>query len=303
MLRPLTLTAALAMAATSASAQTPTPPTPDHDHAAHMAQQPPAAPFARPANDNVPPGNEQAASELKASSLKSEWVTINYSGGPALKTFVVYPTRPDKAPVVIVIHEIFGLTDWIRGVANQLAEDGYIAVAPDLLSGMGPNGGGTAEIGGDDAARKVIAGLTPAEAQNRLATVRAYALKLPSSNEKTATVGYCWGGGQSFASAVNMPDLNAAIVFYGTSPANAADLAKIKAPVLGLYGAEDARVNATIEPASAEMKKLGKVYEFEIYEGAGHGFLRAQQDRAGANYRASEKAWPRVLAFLAKHTK
>jgi carboxymethylenebutenolidase len=272
------------------------------DHAGH-AMQAPAQTFTRPANDRVPPGNEQAGAELKASKLKSEWINIPYTGGPALKSYVVYPAKPEKAPVVIVIHEIFGLTDWIRGVANQLAEDGYIAVAPDFLSGMGPGGGGTAEIGGDDAARKVIAGLTPAEAQNRIGAVHAFAMKMPSANGRTATIGYCWGGARSFESAVNQPELDAAIVFYGTSPANAADLAKIKTPVLGLYGADDARVNATIEPASAEMKKLGKVYEYEIYEGAGHGFLRAQQDRAGANYRASEKAWPRVLAFLQKHTK
>ena len=272
------------------------------DHAGHAVQAP-ASQFTRPANDKVPPGNPEAPAELKASKLKSEWVNIPYSGGPALKTFAVYPERREKAPVVIVIHEIFGLTDWIRGVANQLAEDGYIAVAPDFLSGMGPGGGGTAEIGGDDAARKVIAGLAPAEAINRFNAAHAYAMKIPGSNGRTASIGYCWGGARSFEAAVNQPELDAAIVFYGTSPANAADLAKIKAPVLGLYGADDARVNATIEPASAEMKKLGKTYEVEIYEGAGHGFLRAQGDRNGANYQASEKAWPRVLAFLQKHAR
>jgi len=132
--------------------------------------------------------------------------------------------------------------------------------------------------------------------------VRAHALKLPMANGRTATIGYCWGGARSFEYAASQPELNAAVVFYGTSPA-APELAKIKAPVLGLYGADDARVNATIEPASVEMKKLGKSYESEIYEGAGHGFLRAQADRAGANYKATEQAWPRVLAFLAKHTK
>jgi carboxymethylenebutenolidase len=294
----LAMAAVLGLAGTPANAQT----TGHDDHAGH-AMQAPAQTFTRPANDRVPPGNEQAAAELKASMLKSEWVTIPYSGGPAIKSFVVYPAKPEKAPVVIVIHEIFGLTDWIRGVALQLAEDGYIAVAPDFLSGMGPGGGGTAEIGGDDAARKVIAGLTPAEAQNRIGAVHAYAMQMPMANGRTATIGYCWGGSRSFESAVNQPALDAAIVFYGTSPGNAADLAKITAPVLGLYGADDARVNATIEPASAEMKKLGKVYEYELYDGAGHGFLRAQQDRGGANYRASERAWPRVLAFLQKYTK
>jgi carboxymethylenebutenolidase len=292
------LAAVCALSVTPAFAQAPVA----DDHAGHVMQAP-AQTFTRPANDKIPPGNAEAPAELKASKLKSEWVNIPYSGGPALKSFVVYPERREKAPVVIVIHEIFGLTDWIRGVAQQLAEDGFIAVAPDFLSGMGPGGGATAEIGGDDAARKVIAGLTPAEAQSRLGAVHAFAMKMPAANGRTATIGYCWGGARSFEAAVNQPELDAAIVFYGTAPANAADFAKVKAPVLGLYGADDARVNATIEPASAEMKKLGKVYEFEIYEGAGHGFLRAQGDRAGANYRASEKAWPRVLAFLAQYTK
>jgi carboxymethylenebutenolidase len=292
----------IVFAASTVAAQTSAP---SDDHARHVMQTPAAqAPqFTRPANDKVPPGIAEAAAELKSSKLKNEWVDIPYGAGPVIKSFVVYPERREKAPVVIVIHEIFGLTEWIRGVAEQLAEDGYIAVAPDFLSGMGPGGGGTAEIGGDDAARKVIAGLTPAEAMNRLNAVHAYAMKIPGANGKTATIGYCWGGARSFEAAVNVPELDAAIVFYGTSPANAPDLAKIKAPVLGLYGADDARVNATIEPASAEMKKLGKVYEFEIYEGAGHGFLRAQGDRGGANYQASEKAWSRVLAFLQKYTK
>lgn len=274
------------------------------DSGTQAVPAPPQYPaFTRPANDAVPPGNEQAAETLKASKQKSEWVDVAYAGGPAIKSWVAYPAKPEKAPVVIVIMEIFGLQDWVRGVADQLAQDGYIAIAPDLLSGMGPGGGGTAEIGGPDEARKVIQGLTPVEAANRLKAVRAHALKMPQSNGKTATVGYCWGGSRSFEFAVAEPGLNAAIVFYGAAPTDMASYAKINAPILGLYGSDDARVNATIEPASAELKKLGKVYEYEIFDGAGHGFLRAQQDRGGANYRAAEKAWPRVLGFLDKHTK
>lgn len=292
---------ALATTATPALAQRPADDHAGHAMPMHTAQG--AAAFTVPQNDRLPPGNEQAPGQLAQTTIKNEYVNVPYAGGPALKSWVAYPANAAKAPVVIVIHEIFGLTDWIRGVALQLAEDGYIAVAPDLLSGMGPGGGGTAEIGGDDAARKVIAGLTPAEAMKRLQAVRAYAVKMPQASGKTATIGYCWGGSRSFESAVAMPELNAAIVFYGTSPANAADLATIAAPVLGLYGQDDARVNATIEPASAEMKKLGKVYEYEIYDAAGHGFLRAQGDRGGANYKATTQAWPRVLGFLQKHTK
>lgn len=276
---------------------------PHAGHVMDVGQAAQAPSFARPDNERIPPGFEQAEAALKTSKQKNEWVNISYAGGPPIKSWVAYPSTTEKAPVVIVIMEIFGLQPWIQGIADQLAEDGYIAIAPDLLSGMGPGGGGTAEIGSPDAARKVITGLTPEEAANRLKAVRAHALTMPQSNGKTATVGYCWGGARSFEFAVAEPGLNAAIVFYGTSPGNAPDFARINAPVLGLYGEDDARVNATIEPASAEMKKLGKTFEYEIYAGAGHGFLRAQQDRGGANYRASEQAWPRVLAFLAQHTK
>jgi carboxymethylenebutenolidase len=277
-------------------------------HAGHVAatDQAPQAkypPFTRPANERIPPGIEQAEAALKASKQKNEWVNIAYSSGPAIKSWVAYPAKAEKAPVVIVIMEIFGLQDWIRGVADQLAEDGYIAIAPDLLSGMGPGGGGTAEIGGPDEARKVITSLTPAEAANRLRAVRQYAAKLPQSSGRTASVGFCWGGSRSFEFAIADPALNAAVVFYGSSPQNVADYAKITAPILGLYGSDDARVNATIEPAAAELKKLGKSFEYALYEGAGHGFLRAQQDRGGANYKASEEAWPRVLAFLQKNTR
>jgi carboxymethylenebutenolidase len=135
----------------------------------------------------------------------------------------------------------------------------------------------------------------------RLDAARAFALKIPAANGRLATMGFCWGGSRSFEYAVAQPALHAAVVFYGTSPEDPADLAKIQAPVLGLYGGDDARVNATIEPAAAAMKNLGKVFEYEIYEGAGHGFVGGQSDRNGANYRATEKAWPRAVAFLRKH--
>jgi carboxymethylenebutenolidase len=144
--------------------------------------------------------------------------------------------------------------------------------------------------------------LTPEDATARLNAVRDWAVHLPSANGKTATLGFCWGGGRSFAYAAAQPALNAAVVYYGTSP-ESADLARIKAPVLGLYGADDARVTATVTPAEAEMKKLGKTYEPHLYEGAGHGFLRAQDDRDGANLKATQQAWPRTVAFLREHLK
>ncbi len=251
-----------------------------------------------PDDKNLPPSEETAKARLDTSPRHGEFIDVKIAGtNETIRTWIVYPERKDKAPVVIVIHEIYGLTDWIRGVADQLARDGYIAVAPDLISGKGPNGGGTESFTSRDDVVKVIRGLSNEEVTTRLHVVRSWAIKLPSANGKSATVGYCWGGSKSFEYAGAQPELNAAIVFYGTSP-DAKILSSIKAPVLGLYGGDDARVNATIEPAAAEMKKLKKIYDTEIYEGAGHGFLRAQGGRDGANLRATQKAWPRAIAFL-----
>lgn len=249
----------------------------------------------------LPAGEDQAKAALEKSPRHGEFVDIKLPGSEtAIRTWVVYPERKDRAPVVIVIHEIYGLTDWIRGVADQLAKEGFIAVAPDLISGMGPGGGGTDSAKSRDDVVRLIRGLKQEETIARLNAVRTYAIKLPSATAKTATLGFCWGGSNSFAYAAAQPDLNAAIVFYGTSPDSAA-LNKIKAPVLGNYGGDDARVNTTIEPASVEMKRLGKVYEYEIYDGAGHGFLRQQTGREGANMKATQKAWARTLGFLRKY--
>lgn len=255
-----------------------------------------------PSDEKLPPGEEQAKAALEKSPRHGEFVDVKLEGSEhPIRTWVVYPERKDKAPVVVVIHEIFGLSDWIRAVADQLAAEGLIAVAPDLISGMGPGGGGTDSLKSRDDVVQLIRGLTPEEATKRLDAVRAYAIKLPAANGKSATVGFCWGGSRSFAYAATQPNLNAAVVYYGSAP-DSQSLARIKAPVLGLYGGDDARVNATIAPAAAEMKKLGKIYETEIYEGAGHGFLRAQSGRDGANLKATQQAWPRMLAFLRKHT-
>lgn len=274
----------------------------EHQHTEPVAQMS-SAPQATPAvkDPKLPAGEEQAKMALEKSPRHGEYLDVKIAGSDVpIRTWIVYPERKDKAPVVVVIHEIFGLSDWIRAVADQLAAEGYIAVAPDLISGMGPKGGGTDSVSSRDDVVKLIRSLTPEETVTRLNAVRTYAVKLPAANGKSATVGFCWGGSNSFAYAVAQPDLNAAVVYYGTSP-SASDLAKIKAPVLGLYGGDDARVNATIEPAAAEMKKLGKVYQREIYEGAGHGFLRAQSGRDGANLRATQQAWPRMLTFLKKY--
>ncbi len=250
---------------------------------------------------DLPPDEDHAKAVLEKSPRHGEFVDVKLPGSKTLiNTWVVYPERKDKAAVVIVIHEIFGLSDWIRAVTDQLAKEGYIAVAPDLISGMGPRGGGTDSAKSRDDVVKLIRGLSPEETIERLNAVREYAVHLPSANGKCTTVGFCWGGTNSYLYATAQPDLQAAVVYYGTSPDSAA-LTRIKAPVFGNYGGDDARVNATIEPASTEMRMLRKVYEYEIYEGAGHGFLRQQTGRDGANMRATQKAWPNTLAFLKKY--
>lgn len=270
-------------------------------HAEAAAPGSPSSAAAPAADAALPPGEEGAKAALDRSPRHGEWVDVALPGSDTkIRSFVVYPERKDKAPVVVVIHEIYGLTDWIRAVADRLAGDGFIALAPDLLSGLGPGGGGTESAASRDDVVKLVRALSPEEATRRLDAVRAYATTLPAANGKSASVGFCWGGSRSFAYAVSQPGLDAAVVFYGTSP-ETPDLARVKAPVLGLYGADDARVNTTIEPAAVELKKLGRVYETEIYDGAGHGFLRAQSGREGANLRAAQKAWPRALEFLRQH--
>ena len=260
-------------------------------------------PMLRAADDmKIPPGEKEAKARLEKSPRHGEFVDITVPGAKVpLKSYIVYPESKDKAPVVIVIHEIFGLSDWIRSVADQLAADGFIAIAPDLISGMGPNGGGTDSLASRDDVVKLIRGLKDPQVVAGLNAVREYGIKLPAANGKTASIGFCWGGGQSFSYAVAQPELSAAIVYYGTSPSNAADYEKIKAAVQGNYGGNDARVNATIPTAEANMKKLGKIYEPHIYEGAGHGFLRAQDNPSNA--KAAQEAWPATIAFLKEHTK
>jgi carboxymethylenebutenolidase len=248
----------------------------------------------------LPPGGDQAKAALETTPRHAEYVDVPYAGGPALRSFVVYPERKDKAPVVIVLHEIYGLSDWIRAVADRLAADGFIAVAPDLISGLGPAGGGTDSVKSVDDVRSLVRGLADEESYARIEAVRAFALKLPAATDMSATLGFCWGGARSFVHAVRQPGLDAAVVFYGSSP-ETATLRKLKVPVLGLYGGDDARVNVSIEPAAAEIRKRGRSYEHEIYDAAGHGFLRDQSGREGANLRATEKAWPRVVEFLRKH--
>src|SRR5215813_3207063 len=291
----------IALIATPVLAQTPAA----DPHAGHaMEQQQPAAAPAWPRNPNLPPDAAAAPEQLKTSPRHVDWVDVKGSNGTPIKTFVVYPESKDKAPVVIVIHEIFGLSDWIRGVADQLAKEGFIAVAPDMLSGMGPNKGGSQELG-EQGSTKVIGQLTDDDKVRILNDVRTWALTIPSANGKVGAVGFCWGGGTAFLWARKQPALNAAVSFYGPMPNDSAEFANTKVPVLGLYGGNDSRVNANIDAAKAGMTKANAVYEPHIFEGAGHGFLRQQSGNANApgNMKATEEAWPLTLAFLRQHTK
>jgi carboxymethylenebutenolidase len=304
------MVAVLALLARPVFAQTAAPAV--DPHAGHeMDQAAPAQPAAA-RNPNLPPtgdapGDKYAVvkAQLGSSPRHVDWVDIKASnGGAPIKSFVVYPERKDKAPVVIVIQEIFGVTDWIRGVADQLAKEGFIAIAPDFMAGLGPNGGGSAELG-EQGSTQAIGKLTDDDKVRILNDVRAYAMTIPSANGKLGTVGFCWGGGTSFLYARRQPALNAAVSYYGPMPADAAEYAGTKAPVLGLYGGNDQRVNANIESAKAGMAKANAVYEPNIFEGAGHGFLRQQAGSANApgNMKATEDAWKLTLDFLRKHTK
>lgn len=247
----------------------------------------------------LPASGEEATSRLDASPRHGEWIMYEAGAGDSVSAWVVYPERSDPAPVVVVIHEIFGLTDWIRAVADQLAAAGFIAIAPDLLSGKGPGGGGTESVESQDA-RRLIRDLDPDEVVRRLNAAAEYGRSLPSAGSTFATIGFCWGGSTSFRYATAQPGLDAAVVYYGSSPATET-LSNIQAPVLGLYGGDDERVNSTIPGAEQEMERLGKTYEHEIFAGAGHGFLRQQDGREGANQRATEQAWPLTVQFLKRH--
>jgi carboxymethylenebutenolidase len=241
-----------------------------------------------------------ARERIAKSPRHSEWITVKH-GGRNVETLVVYPESKEKRPVVLIIHEIFGLSDWAQELADEVAAAGYIAVAPDLLSGAGPNGGRTKDFpaGG---VTEAIGKLNPDQVTADLNAAADYALKLPAASGKLFVAGFCWGGGQTFRFATNRADLAAAFVFYGPAPDKDA-MSRIKAPVYGFYAGNDARIGATIPDTVAAMKAAGKSYDPVTYDGAGHGFMRAGEtpdDTNPANKKAREDAWKRWKGLLAQ---
>jgi carboxymethylenebutenolidase len=272
--------------------------TAEGDHGSHAGSGGVASTTVVAVSDpSIPAGANDVAARLAASPRHGEYAMIRTGAGDSVRAWIVYPQRSDKAPVVVVVHEIFGLSTWIRGVADQLAADGYIAIAPDLLTGKATPAPGSDTLT-QAVATSTIRTLQSADVQRQLAAVGQYGMTLPAAARRYGIVGFCWGGSTSFLHAVTSPDgLGASVVYYGTSPA-IPSLASIRVPVLGLYGGEDARVDATVPPADSAMRALGKRFEPHTFAGAGHGFLRQQDGQQGANMAAAKQAWPLTIGFF-----
>ncbi len=243
------------------------------------------------------PAQDWAKQILDKSPRHQEWVNIPYDHG-SVQAFVVYPQVSGKAPAIVMIHEIFGLSDWVRSMADQLAAQGYVVIAPDLLSGTAPNGGGSSAYPDQDARVKAVSMLNPDAVTAELNAAADYVKKLPAASGKLAVIGFCWGGGQSFRFATQRHDLSAAFVFYGPQPK---DLAAITAPVYGFYAGNDARISLTVPGTRKAMAALGKKYKAVIYAGAGHGFMRLGEDPSNtnpANVTARKEALKRLESLL-----
>jgi carboxymethylenebutenolidase len=240
-----------------------------------------------------------AIKQLDNSPRHQEWVKIN-NGERKVNCFVVYPEVAVKATTVIVIHENMGLTDWVRSFADQIAAAGYIAIAPDLLSDFAPGKTKTSDFSSIDEARNAIYQLNPDQVRSDLNEVAVYASKITSGNGKSVVIGFCWGGGQSFRMATYNSNIKAALVFYGVAPETKEDISKISVPVYGFYGGNDERIDAGLPATDSIMKVNGKKYDYIIYSGAGHGFMRQGDDPAGSteNKQARDAAWERIKKIL-----
>jgi carboxymethylenebutenolidase len=295
---------------------------PADEHMAHMSSADLSAP--RPAaggtiqgTAGIPASANNAQARIAASPRHGEWVKVAWEPGSSdsLMAWVVYPsTSRTKSPVVVVVHEIFGLQTWVRGVADQVAADGLIAIAPDLISRV-RGGPSTEELSGDSA-RKLIQGVSSAERNKGIAAAARYAMSQPSAAQKYGVIGYCWGGSTVFMHAVNngINGFSGGVAFYGLpymtgGVPNGDSLAKITKPVMLLNGSKDQRIAAAMPAVDSAMKALKKDYSGTNYDGAVHGFLRAQDDpkqardetEEKANLAAAKDAWPKTVAFLKKN--
>ena len=281
-------------------------------HADHQMPQPAPAPTPAPAAAPAPAPPVWAKQALEKSPRHREWVNVK-NGDRTVSAFVVYPEVKTKATSVVVIHEIFGMSDWVQLLADELAAAGVIAIAPDLLSGMGPNGGGTSSFTDGTSVGKSIRDLPPDQITADLNAVADYVAKLPAANGKVAVGGFCWGGAQSFRFATNRPTLAAAFVFYGNGPDSPEAIARIKAPVYGFYAGNDARIGATVPKTMEMMTAAKKDYDIVTYEGSGHGFMRAGdapppaadaeqkvKDAYAGNKKARDDSWARWKGILGK---
>jgi len=246
---------------------------------------------------------DYAIEQLENSPRHHEWVEIE-SNGRTLLTFVAYPEVSENATVVLVIHENRGLNDWARSFADQLAEKGFIAVAPDLISNTVEGFEKTSDFPTSDEARSAIYGLEPDFVTEDLKQVLSYANSIKASNGNVVVAGFCWGGSQSFRFATNVEnEIEAALVFYGTGPSEEADYSRIEIPVYGFYGGNDNRVNSTIEMSELAMEKFENNYLYEIYEGAGHAFMRSgdnpELESDHPNKMARDKSWEKLVEVLA----
>jgi carboxymethylenebutenolidase len=251
-----------------------------------------------PNDTSLPADASGAMARLNASPRHGEYVMLPTPKGDSLRAWITYPSRSTPAPVVIVIPEIFGMTSWLRGVADQIAAAGYIAIVPDLLTSQNLPGAPDNVSTQDGIA--ATSKLNPDDVQSNIDVAAKYAMAQPSALKQYAIIGFCWGGGVAFQHAVHSPTVKTAVVYYGTSP-ETKSLTSIKAPIIGFYGGNDNRVVATIPPADSALKAQGKTFEHHVYDGATHGFLRAQGGANGANLKATKDAWPTTIAWLHKY--
>jgi carboxymethylenebutenolidase len=238
---------------------------------------------------------------LEDSPRHHEWVEVN-SNKRTIDCFVAYPEKSENTSVLIIIHENRGLTDWVRSFADQIAEAGYLAIAPDLLSDFDQDHTNTASFNSSDDARNAIYQLDPEKVTGDLSAVLDYAKTVPSSNGRVAVAGFCWGGSQSFRFATNSKDIKAALVFYGSAPDKIDEIRKIEAPVYGFYGGNDQRINEGIPATRSMMEEAGKIYDYVIYPGAGHAYMRRGDDPEGGeeNKAARDDSWDRLKKILEK---